>query len=147
ALTVTLKATPAVCAFAVPVLPDAAPGAALSPGARICNLANAPALTVIAGLVLAVLLPSLASEAVSVRLPAVLRMTLRFMVPPTKAVLTGRTALASEEVSPTVSVTFVTRFQLTSTARTVTVNAAPAARAVGVPVLPDTVPGAAASPG
>src|SRR5437899_2270286 len=45
ALTVTVKAVPAACGEGVPVLPLAVPGAAVSPGAKICNLANAPALT------------------------------------------------------------------------------------------------------
>src|SRR2546430_17404446 len=48
---------------------------------------------------------------------------------------------------PTVSVMLVTRFQLASTALTVTVKAVPAVRAVGAPVLPLAVPGAAVSPG
>src|SRR5438132_6058634 len=46
ALTVTLKAVPAVRAVAVPVLPVAVPGAAVSPGTGNCNLTNAPAATV-----------------------------------------------------------------------------------------------------
>src|SRR5436190_5780197 len=41
----------------------------------------------------------------------------------------------------------LTRFQLASTALTVTLNAVPAVRAVGEPVLPVAVPGAAVSPG
>src|SRR5207245_1462925 len=53
ALTVTLKAVPAVWAAGEPVLPAALPGAAVSPGAKICNLVNGPALTVREGLVLA----------------------------------------------------------------------------------------------
>src|SRR5204862_6087406 len=44
ALTVTLKAVPAVWPLGVPVLPLEVPGAALSPGARSCNLLNAAAL-------------------------------------------------------------------------------------------------------
>src|SRR6266576_6397935 len=58
AFTVTLNTVPAVCALGVPVLPVAEPGAAVSPGESTCRLANAPTLTVMAGLVLAVLLPS-----------------------------------------------------------------------------------------
>ena len=46
ALTVTVKAVPAVWAVGVPVLPVAVPGAAVSPGTRICSLANGPGLTV-----------------------------------------------------------------------------------------------------
>jgi len=43
ALTVTLKATPALCALGVPVFP--VPGTALSPGTSNCNFANGPATT------------------------------------------------------------------------------------------------------
>ena len=43
----------------VPVLPVAVPGAAVSPGSRIWSFAKAPALIVVAGLVLAVFVPSL----------------------------------------------------------------------------------------
>src|SRR5437879_217796 len=55
ALTVKLNAAPAVCAVAEPVLPVAVPGADVSPGARICSLLNAPTLTGIDALVLAVI--------------------------------------------------------------------------------------------
>ena len=41
ALTVTLKAVNSVCALAVPVLPVAPPGEAVSPGTRSCNFAKA----------------------------------------------------------------------------------------------------------
>ena len=41
----------------------------------------------------------------------------------------------------------LTTFQLASTALTVTLKAPPEVRAVGVPVLPVAVPGAAVSPG
>ena len=47
ALTVTVRAVPAVCAVGVPVLPLADPGAAVSPGISSCSLENAPAITVI----------------------------------------------------------------------------------------------------
>ena len=57
ALTVTLNEVPAVCADGVPVLPVAVPGAAVSPGSRICSFANAPALIVVDGLVFAVIAP------------------------------------------------------------------------------------------
>src|SRR5262249_55955521 len=109
-LTVTLKAVPAVCALGVPVLPVAEPGAAVSPGASTCNLANAPALTVTAGLVLAVLLPSSRSEAVIVLVPAVLSVTLKFAVPTAKCAAAGNVAFASDDVMPTLSVTVLTRF-------------------------------------
>src|SRR5439155_1300763 len=146
-LTVKLYGVPAARAEGVPVLPVAVPAVAVSPGASNCNFTNAPALTVTAGLVLAVLLASVTSVAVSVRLPAVFKVTLKLFVPTTKAVLAGRTALASEEVIPTVSVTAVVGFQLASTALTVTFKGVPEVCAVGVPVLPVLLPGAAVSPG
>src|SRR5256885_1336619 len=99
------------------------------------------------GLVLGVLVPSVMSVAVAVALPAVLSVQLRVWLPLAKAASAGRVALASEALRPTVSVTFVIRFQLASTARTVTENDAPAVCEVGDPVLPLAVPGAAISPG
>ena len=54
--------------------------------------------------------------------------------------------MASLEVMPTVSVA-LTRFQLASTALTVTLKPVPAVCADGEPVLPVPVPGAAVSPG
>src|SRR5205823_3919546 len=52
ALTTTplVKPTPATWSDGVPVLPVVVPGAAVSPGSRICNLVNPPAFTVIGGL-------------------------------------------------------------------------------------------------
>ena len=79
-------------------MPVAVPGAAVSPGARICILAKAPALTVMAGLVLLVLLPSVTSETVSVWLPALLKVTLNEPVPLTSAVSAGKVALESLEL-------------------------------------------------
>src|SRR5260370_16626071 len=73
--------------------------------------------------------------------------TLGVPVPPTRAASAGRTALVSEELMSTVSVTLVTVFQKVSTAFTVALKAAPAVRVLGVPVLPLTVPGALVSPG
>lgn len=55
----------------VPVFPALVPGAAVSPGRIICNFENAPALTLIDGLVYAVLAPFVASVAVMVHVPAV----------------------------------------------------------------------------
>ena len=46
ALTVTVNAVPAVNADGMPVLPDAVPGAAASPGISNCNFVKGPALTV-----------------------------------------------------------------------------------------------------
>src|SRR5205814_5118538 len=100
ALTVTLKAVPAVCAVGAPVLPVALPGEAVSPGARICSLVNAPTLTAISGLVLFVTLLCVTSEAVVVALPAVFRVIplVNILVPATSAALDGRAALLSLEV-------------------------------------------------
>src|SRR5215471_5219872 len=99
------------------------------------------------GLVFAVFDPLDRSEAVNVALPAVLNVTLRLCDPATKPAFAGSEALESDEVIPTVSVTFVKTFQFASTALTVTVRAVPAACATGVPVLPVAEPGAALSPG
>src|SRR5436190_870308 len=99
------------------------------------------------GLVLGVFVPSVMSVAVTVALPAVLRVTLKFWLPLDRAALAGRVALRSEALRPTVSVTLVRRFQLASTALTVTLKAEPAVCALAVPVLPLLVPGAAVSPG
>ncbi len=147
ALTVTVNEEPAVCAVGVPVLPVAVPGAAVSPGIRIWSFEKAAALIVVDGLVLAVFAPSLMSEAVNVAAPAVFGVIENVLVPLTSAALAGSVALASVEVIPAVSVTELTTFQLASTALTVTLNAEPAVRADGVPVLPLAVPGAAVSPG
>ena len=57
ALTVTLNESRRSSADGVPVLPDAVPGAAVSPGSRIWSFANVPPLTVIAGLVFADIAP------------------------------------------------------------------------------------------
>ena len=117
-LTVTLKAVPAVCAEGVPALPATVPGAAVSPGIRICILVWPPGLIVMEGLVFAVLVPSLMSVAVTVAVPAVLSVTAKVFVPATNTALAGKVALASEQVIPTVCV-LLTRFQLASTALTV----------------------------
>ena len=125
AFTTRLKPVPAVWANGVPVLPIAVPGAAVSPGASNCSLANDPAPTLIGPLVLLPLLPSLASVAVTLRLPDVFNVTLKVCVPAIRAELAGSVALPSEEVIPTVSVTFVMRFQFASTALAMTINALP----------------------
>src|SRR5438034_930837 len=80
-LMVTLNGVLAVWAVGVPVLPVVVPGAAASPGIRTSSLVNALALTVMDGLVLAVLVPSVISVAVTVQLPAVLLVRLKFPVP------------------------------------------------------------------
>src|SRR5262249_44591954 len=85
ALTVTLNAVPAIWAMGVPVLPVGDPGAAVSPGRRICSLAKAPAMTGTAGEVFAALLPSERSEAVT--MAVLLRFTLNVCVPAARAAL------------------------------------------------------------
>ena len=147
AFTVTRNAAPTAGAVGVPVLPVAVPGAAVSPGISSCSFVNAPGFAVVAGLVFAVFVPSVMFVAVTVRVPAVLRVMLSVRVPAASAMFAGNVALASLDVTPTVWVTELTRFHCASTAFTVTVNAVPAVRAVGVPVLPVAVPGAAVSPG
>src|SRR6266700_5612276 len=86
------------------------------------------------------------SLAVTVALPAVLKVTLRVFVPATSAVLPGTVALVSVELIATMSLVLTT-FQLASTALTVTLKAVPAVWAAGVPVLPVVVPGAGVAPG
>src|SRR5437016_2574213 len=125
ALTVTVKAAPAVRAVGVPLFPAEVPGAAVSPGTNNCSFAKRAGLTRIGGLTLAVVPGWLASEAVTVGLPAVLRVTLKLWLPLASAALVGKVALASLDVIATVSLA-LTRFQLTSTALTVTVKAVPA---------------------
>ena len=83
-------------------------------------------MTAIGELVLAVLVPSVRSLAVTVRGPAVFSVRLKLPVPFTSAALSGRTALESDEVIPTESVAVAIKFQLASTALTVTVKAVPA---------------------
>src|SRR6185436_12879127 len=98
ALTVTLNATAAVRAVGVPVLPVVLPGDAASPGINNCNFENAPTPTVIDGLVFAVVPGVVMSVAVNVRLPAVFKVTLKVLVPATKAALAGSASFASLEV-------------------------------------------------
>src|SRR5207253_1481346 len=116
-------------------------GAALSPGSKICSLVATPDWIVMAGLVLAVLLPSVRSLAVTVADPGVLSVTVKFFAPATRAALEGSVALVSLEVMPARSAAVLTAFQLASTALTVTVNGVPAIWALGVPTLPLVVPG------
>src|SRR5436190_2114058 len=111
-----------VFVLSVPILPVALPGEAVSPGTRSCSFVDAPAVTVIAELVFAVSAPSVA---VIVRLPAVLSVTVKSLVPATSGAAAGRTAFASLEVR-VVETVELTRFQFASTAFTVTVNGLPA---------------------
>src|SRR5262249_14729998 len=140
ALTITLKAEPATWVEGVPVLPEAVPGAAVSPGTSSCSLLKTPAVTVIDGLVLLPMPRCVTSEPVRVADPAVLRVTLRTLLPPDNVAFAGKRAFGSLEVTATVSLV-LTRFQLASTALTVTLKAVPAFWAVGPPVFPVVVPG------
>ena len=79
-----------------------------------------------------------ASRQVTVRLPAVRSVTLSVCVPATNAVFPGRVAPASLDVIATVSLVLM-RFQLASTALTMTSKAVPATWPEGVPVLPVAV--------
>ena len=74
-------------------------------------------------------------------------MTVKVFVPATSAALAGSVAFASVERDARPCRCELTTFQLASTAFTVTLNGAPAVCALGVPVLPVAVPGAAVSPG
>lgn len=120
AFTVTVKSVPALCDAGVPVFPVEEPGEAVSPGSNICNLLNAPVFTVIDELVLAVIAPLDASDAVTVCVPAVLNVKLKVCEPADSVLFTGSVALASLEV---MAIEFAgaveIRFQLASTARTV----------------------------
>ena len=87
--------------------------------------------------------PALAVMAV---LPAVLSGMTKDLVPATNAALAGNVALVSPEVMAMASLVLI-KFQLASTALTVTLNALPAVCAFGVPVLPVGEPGNALSPG
>src|ERR1041384_5805382 len=107
------------------------------------SLFAGPMVTVIAGLVFAVFVPSVMSVAVTACVPVGLSVTLSAFVPATSAGVAGKVALLSDDVMPTVWVTFVTTFQFVSTALTVTLNAVPAPSDVGEPVLPVAVPAGA----
>src|SRR5438034_1004189 len=115
---------------------------ALPPAAGV----NWAGVTVMAGLVLALLLPSLRSVAVMVKLPLVPKKKANVREPAARSALAGKVAVESVEVIPTVSPTVLTTFQLASTALTVTLKNVQAVWALGVPVLPVALPGEAASP-
>src|SRR5260370_33211113 len=108
ALTLTVNALPAVCPVGVPVLPVALPGEAVSPGASTCSLLNAPAATVIAGLVLLPTAGCVTSATVTDALPAVLSVTLDVLLPQTNAALAGSAAFGSVEVICVVSLVLTT---------------------------------------
>src|SRR5438105_4735843 len=144
ALTVALREVPAVCVLGLPVLPVDDPGAAVSPGRSSCSFVKLAAFTPMV-LEFAVFVPSVTSDAVTLRLPAVLSVTLNVADPAESAAFDGRTAFVSDDVIPTVSPA-LTLFQYASTALTVTLKAEPAACVVGVPVFPVALPAPAVSP-
>src|SRR6266436_223143 len=86
------------------------------------------------------------SDAVRVALPGVISVIPQVFVPATSAALAGRIALVSLEAIATTSVMVLTRFQQLSAAATVTLKELVAVWALGLPVLPPGVPGAAISP-
>ena len=79
--------------------------------------------------------------------PPALNVTGKLPAPATSCAEGGNVALASDDRIAIASVVVVTRFQLESVARTVTVNGTPDVCRFGVPVLPVGVPGAGLSPG
>ena len=79
-------------------------------------------------------------------MPTVLKVVPYALVPFTSGAFAGRTPFGSLDVIATVSLVLI-RFQKASTAFTVMFNGVPAVCARRVPVLPEMVPGAAASPG
>src|SRR6266566_5426827 len=103
--------------------------------------------TVMDGLVADRIVCATTSVAVRVKLPLVLKNTKSGEGRAESGALAGKVAVESVEVIPTVSVTVLTRFQLVSTALTVTLNAVEAIWARGAPLFPVGVPGAAVSPG
>src|SRR5262245_41527857 len=90
---------------------------------------------------------SVRSWANTVKLPAALKVTEKVPLPPDRAASGGSVALPSVLRICIRFETELTRFQLESHARTVTVNGTPSVCARGVPVLPLAVPGAGLSPG
>ena len=92
------------------------------------------------------MVPSVTSVAVIVQLPVEFRVTVKVAVPDASAASAGNVAVPSVLVMLTVSVE-ATTFHTASTALTVMLNGTPDDCTVGVPVLPETVFGAAVSPG
>src|SRR5256885_17242453 len=99
-----LKGPPAPSVFRYPVLFVCVPGAAVSPGANSCNFTNGPALTAIDGLVLAVLAPSVRSEAGKGCEPGGLHVARQICVAGTKGGVAGQAAVAARGGKTTLSV-------------------------------------------
>ena len=95
---------------------------AVPPVARV----NCDGFTVMSGLVLGLLLASVTFVAVTVKLPLVFNVTLKDFVPATRAALDGSVAVESLDRIRIVSVAVLIRFQLASTAFTVTLESVPA---------------------
>ena len=87
---------------AAAVFPVAEPADATSPGTRSCSFANAPATTVIDGLVFGVFAGVVMFDAVAVHEPTVLSVKLMVFVPATIAAFAGNPAFTSLDVIPTV---------------------------------------------
>src|SRR5205823_4649251 len=100
-------AVPTVCAVGVPVLPVGVPGAAISPGNRSCSLVAGAGLTVMIGVEAGRIAGFVTSEAVIVRLPAVLKVTVNEPLPLTRAELDGTAAFASVNEMATVSLVWI----------------------------------------
>ena len=91
-------------------------------------MAKAPVLPVIAAVVFAVLVASVTLLAVTVQLPTVLKVTVKFLVPEARVLLAGCVSFGSVVVMLIVFVgAEFTTFQFASTALTVTVKPVPAA--------------------
>ena len=137
-----------MAAVGVPVFPDTVPGAAVSPGISTCSLVATVGFTVNGALDPAVTMGVPETRvAVNVGVSFAFTVTVKAPTPEDSAASLGSTADEEDEEIPTVGLAEVTRFQLSSTALTVTATELPALTAVGVPVFPVTVPGAAVSPG
>src|SRR6266566_763803 len=83
---------------------------------------NWAGVTVMEGLVLGLLLGSTVSVAVRVKVPLVLKEIVETCVPLVSAEFAGRLTLLLKELIPTMSLALADRFQLVSTALTVTLN-------------------------
>ena len=123
-----------------------------TPAARTCGAASWKRKPDNATAVMFVELPSgmvrlVWSCAVKRAVPAAGRMTWNVAVPPISTDGAGSTAVPAVEVRRMTSEAAPTVYHAASQARTTTSNGTPVTWASGVPVLPDTVPGAATSPG
>ena len=93
-----------------------------------------------------VIVPFVRSEAVSVWLPTVPRITLKARKPFVSTLVSGVFAAPSPDVTRTLS-PLGSGFHQLSVACTEALNARPAVWVTGLPVRPETLPGSAVSPG